>query len=110
MTKGTIMATEAVKTHIETLDIDCRLDTATNGEPYLDLNGRGYFPSLPSVQFGLRLKWGTTRAQAEALAAQIREHCPEMFYQWCDQELDGLPVYEHDEDGWAITDRPGSTV
>jgi hypothetical protein len=39
----------------------------------------GMFPSLLGMLFGLTLTPATTQEEAEALAAQLEKHCPQLF-------------------------------
>ena len=96
-------AVEGVKRHAEQVALDCSVQTSNSGEPFLTLNAQ-HFPSWPNVHFGLRFRPGTTPEQAEAFAAQLQELCPAMYFQWFDHGLEGLPLYERDENGWAILD------
>jgi hypothetical protein len=46
----------------------------------------GMFPSLPGKLFGLTLTPETTLEEAEALAAQLKKHCPHLFVAFLDYE------------------------
>jgi hypothetical protein len=96
-------AVETVKWHAEQVALDCSVQMSNSGEPFLTLNVQ-HLPSCPNVHFGLRFRPGTTPERAKAFAAQLQELCPAMYFQWFDHGLEGLPLYERDENGWAILD------
>jgi hypothetical protein len=84
------------KFQVEQAGIICRAHATPTGEMYLRFEGQ-FLPSLPNVYFGLNLTPDTTKDQADALAAQITEHCPVMFGQFMiDGDVDGLPLHEID--------------
>jgi hypothetical protein len=64
---------------------------------------RTALPKLAQCAFRATFQAGTTPDQAEAFAAQLQELCPAMYFQWFDFEME-QPLYERDENGWAILD------
>ena len=71
-------------TRVEYDGIVCRVDTTPTGELYLRLEGQS-FPSLPGVCFGFNLFPGTSKSQADTVAAQINEQCLLMFAKFIDE-------------------------
>jgi hypothetical protein len=65
-------------TRTEYADIICRVHREQKGGLCLLFEGQT-LPSLGTVYFGFDLSPGTTREQADILAAEITRHCPKLF-------------------------------